>query len=194
MALQDYVLKKYGDKDGKNINDHQKTNYDLIVLKIENKSENQIRTLKDTILPHVALYKALQELNYSQDDALLAVKEYLDNYVGKGMNETLKRMEIIPGFFTIFRKIMYKIVYGNDNWDSEILENSKNKIAYTVKKCLWFEACKENDCIELCKVFCDTDHIIYGNLKKVAFTRKGTIGNGSEYCDFCYSKKVRSRI
>lgn len=35
-----------------------------------------------------------------------------------------------------------------------------------MKKCLWYTACIENNCEELCRLFCDVDNVTYGGLKK----------------------------
>ena len=40
-----------------------------------------------------------------------------------------------------------------------------------MKKCLWHTACVENDCEELCPLFCDVDDITNGGLKKIGFKR-----------------------
>lgn len=38
---------------------------------------------------------------------------------------------------------------------------------YTMKKRLWHTACIENNCEELCRLFCDVDNVTYGGLKKI---------------------------
>jgi hypothetical protein len=189
VNINEFVVSEYGKELGKEINENQNRIYKRLASELKGKTENQINTLKNTILPRIALYNALIEMNYSKDESFLKVKKYLDQIVGKKMNEQLKKAERIPGFFTIFRKKMYKEVTSNDNWNVEILENAKNVIRYNIKSCLWHAACKENECPELCQIFCDVDHIIYGNMKKVEFIRQGTIGEGQEFCDFCYQRK-----
>ena len=58
-----------------------------------------------------------------------------------------------------------------------------------MKKCLWNTACVENDCEELCSLFCDVDDITYGGLKKIVFKRTKTLGYGGDCCDFHFYKK-----
>ena len=189
MTIQDFVINQFGEEKGKVINDHQKIWFERIVANINGKSQNQTNTLIKTILPRIALYNALIELQYPKDEAFLKIKDYLFNFVGKDMNNQLRKIEKLPGFFSLFRSKMYKEVSTNDNWNVEIIENKRDIIAYNIKKCLWYDACKENGCPELCRIFCDVDHIIYGNMKKVDFERNGTIGSGSELCDFKYIRK-----
>jgi hypothetical protein len=189
MTIQEFVISEYGKETGSIINEKQQGIYQQIIAALQNKSKNQEETLKNIILPRIALYKALLELQYSPESSFTTVKKYLDEIVGKTMNDKLRAAEKIPGFFSIFRKKMYKEIAGNDNWKVRIQENSRNAIKYTISECLWYTACKENGCSELCQIFCDVDHIIYGNMKKVAFTRTGTIGKGQDCCDFSYVKK-----
>ncbi len=59
----------------------------------------------------------------------------------------------------------------------------------TIKKCLWHTACVENDCADLCRLFCDVDDVTYGGLKKIGFSRTKTLGYGGDCCDFHFFKK-----
>lgn len=189
MTIQEFVIFQYGEQTGKVINDYQKVLFAEIIAHSNGKSPDQMITLKNTIVPRIALYKALMELHYSKEEAFSKIKDYLFNFVGKDMNSQLRKLEKVPGFFAFFRSKMYKEISSNDNWIVEIKENNKNTISYNINKCLWYDACKENDCTELCQIFCDVDYIIYGNMKKVIFRRKGTIGTGSAFCDFNYIRK-----
>ena len=51
--------------------------------------------------------------------------------------------------------------------------------------------CVENDCPELCKIFCDVDHVIYASMKKVKFIRTGTLAAGDKACDFRFLNKKK---
>lgn len=189
MDIHEFVISEYGPEVGTLINDRQQKIFQAVCNDTRNKSANQMNTLVNTILPRIALYRALIEMHYEKTEAYSKVKKYLDEIVGRQMNDQLKSAEKIPGFFALFRNKMYKEVTSSDNWDVEVIENTKTAIRYNIKRCLWFDACKENGCAELCQIFCDVDHIIYGNMNKVSFTRNGTIGKGQAYCDFCYRRK-----
>jgi len=189
LTIQKFVIKRFGAQKGKVINDRQKALYERMAAAMKGKSPNQIRTLQKTILPRVALYKALTALQYPEEEAFSSIKEYLFDFVGKELNRTLRRMELLPGFFWLFRTEMYKQISANDNWDTEVMENGKDVISYNIKKCLWYDACREHDCPELCQIFCDVDYVLYGNMKKVGFKRQGTIGTGAAVCDFTYRRK-----
>ena len=42
---------------------------------------------------------------------------------------------------------------------------TKDTFDVTIKKCLWHTACVENECENLCRLFCDVDDVTYGELK-----------------------------
>ena len=69
-------------------------------------------------------------------------------------------------------------------------ERQKGKDYYDViiHRCLWYTACVENECPELCRLFCDVDDISYGGLKKIGFSRTKTLGYGGDCCDFHFKK------
>ena len=69
------------------------------------------------------------------------------------------------------------------------IDISKLSFDVTIKKCLWHTSCVENDCANLCRLFCDVDDITYGGLKKIEFKRTTTLGYGGNCCDFCFYKK-----
>jgi hypothetical protein len=179
----------------KNINpsvpilESQKRIYSDLISKIQNKTENQRKTLKKIILPKIALYKAFIENKYSKELSYNYVEKYLFEN-GKKIHKILRIIELMPFFKKIFIAGVRKQMMTNDNWKTEIKTNESNKIEYDIIKCLWYDACLENNCIELCKCFCDVDNIIYKDMRKIIFERTGTLYYGNKCCDFRY--KIRS--
>ena len=99
------------------------------------------------------------------------------------------RMEIIPGFFYIYRAVFLKIMRTTELQQST---QAKGKGYYdiTITKCLWHDACVNFECPELCALFCDVDDVTYGGLRKIGFSRSKTLGYGGDCCDFhFYSKR-----
>ena len=93
------------------------------------------------------------------------------------------RMEIIPGFFYIYRAVFLKIMRTTELQQST---QAKGKGCYdiTITKCLWHDACVKFECPELCALFCDVDDVTYGGLRKIGFSRSKTLGYGGDCCDF----------
>ena len=57
------------------------------------------------------------------------------------------------------------------------------------QRCLWHTACAENGCAELCRLFCESDNVTYGGLRKIGFSRTKTLGCGGNCCDFHFFRK-----
>lgn len=158
-----------------------------LIANIKDKSKNQRKTLIDTILPRIALYKAMKN-EFDEEKVYGYIQKYMINVVAKEKHESTAKMEKIPGFYSIYSKVFLRVVKKTDLWEST-QEKGKDYFNVTMHKCLWHTACKENGCEELCRLFCDVDNIAYGNLKKLGFSRTKTIGYGNDCCDFHFYKK-----
>ena len=157
--VKSYLIEEFGPNKGNEIFDKQEKELYKIIKKTKDKTENQMKTLIQTILPRIALYKVL-------------------------LNEEFSKEDVYQIYSFIFLKIMRTTdlqentqSYGKDHYD------------VTITKCLWHTACKENGCEELCHLFCDVDDVTYGGLKKIGFTRTKTLGYGGDCCNFHFFKK-----
>ncbi|WP_333860777.1 L-2-amino-thiazoline-4-carboxylic acid hydrolase [Clostridium sp.] len=193
--MQQFLIKEFGQSLGNKIYDLQQRKLQTILELTTGKSNNQMITLTKTILPKISLYKVLQEELGEQKKAYDTLEKYMLTIVGPKLNKQYSMLEFIPGYFYMFRKIMASTVNKSDNWVTEVMKNDSTSVEYNITKCLWYDACVENDSPELCKIFCDVDHVIYGSMKKVKFIRTGTLGTGNKCCDFCFlNKKKRNEV
>lgn len=189
--MQQFLISEFGDSLGNKIYHMQQRELHTIIGLTAGKGNSQLKTLKKTILPRIALYKVLEVELGGQEKAYNLLEKYMFNIVGQKIKKQYSALEFLPGFFYIFRKIMIGTINKSDNWTTEMVKNNNTAVRYNITKCLWYDACKENDCPELCKIFCDTDNVIYGSMKKVKFMRKGTLGIGNECCDFCFLNRKK---
>ena len=138
-----------------------------------------MKTLVQTILPRIALYKVLSVDEFSKANAYEYVRKYMIEVVAAKKHASTAKMEKVPGFYSIYSSIFLKIMEKTDLQEST---QAKGKGYYdvTIKKCLWHTACVENGCAELCRLFCDVDDVTYGGLKKIGFTRTKTLGYGGD--------------
>lgn len=187
--MRQFLINEFGQNSGNKIYDLQQKKLKKLLELSNGKSKSQMKTLKKTILPRVSLYKVLQEELGDSRKAYDTVKKYMFNIIGSKIKKLYSKFEIMPGFFYIFRNIMAGTINRGDDWSAEFIKEDKTSLAYNIKKCLWYDACVENDCSELCKIFCDTDQVIYGSMKKVRFIRTKTLGAGDKCCDFCFLNK-----
>lgn len=186
--IKDFLTEELGEDKGNALFDKQEKTLDTLIKNTKNKSENQMKTLIQTILPRIALYKVLLQDGFSEEDTYKYVRKYmLDKVAAKKYASTVK-MELVPGFYTIYSNIFLKIMRTTDLQESE-QKCGKGYYDITIKKCLWHTACIENDCENLCRLFCDVDDVTYGGLHKIGFTRTKTLGYGGDCCDFHFFKK-----
>lgn len=186
--IKNFLFSELDTEVAQKIFDEQNNILDKIFLNAFNKTKNQLKTLKNTILPRIALYKALNNYSFSMEDSNNHMKNYMLNYIAKSKHNSMVKMEKVPGFYSLYSKIFLKIMRKTDLQQSKQKHNAKS-FDVTITKCLWHQACVENECPELCRLFCDVDNITYGELNKIGFTRTQTLGYGGDCCDFHFFKK-----
>jgi hypothetical protein len=185
--IKNFLKEKYGSQKGMQYFEEQEKELVSALEKFSGKSKSQIKTLKNTILPRIALYKVLKK--YEADTALSVMREYMMDVVGGSKHALTAKLEKIPAFFYIYRSIFLKIMRTTELQDST-QESGKDCYSITITRCLWHDACIECGCPELCRLFCDVDDVTYGGLQKIGFSRTKTLGYGGDCCDFYFYKKI----
>lgn len=186
--IKNFLFSELDTEVAQKIFDEQNNILDKNFLNAFNKTKNQLKTLKNTILPRIALYKALNNYSFSMEDSNNHMKNYMLNYIAKSKHNSMVKMEKVPGFYSLYSKMFLKIMRKTDLQQSKQKHDAKS-FDVTITKCLWHQACVENECPELCRLFCDVDNITYGELNKIGFTRTQTLGYGGDCCDFHFFKK-----
>lgn len=186
--IKKFLFEEFGKEKGTVVFEKQNEVLKELITNTKKKSKNQMKTLTNTILPRIALYKVLQKEDLPKDEVTNYMRKYMIEKIAQRKHSSTVKMEIVPGFYSIYSKVFLKIMRTTDLQKSE-QKCGKGFFDVTIKKCLWHTACIENDCPELCRLFCDVDNITYGGLKKIGFTRTQTLGYDGECCDFHFYKK-----
>lgn len=186
--IKKFLFEEFGKEKGTVVFEKQNEVLKELITNTKNKSKNQMKTLTNTILPRIALYKVLQKEDLPKDEVTNYMRKYMIEKIAQKKHSSTAKMEIVPGFYSIYSKVFLKIMRTTDLQKSE-QKHGKDFFDVTIKKCLWHTACIENDCPELCRLFCDVDNVTYGGLKKIGFTRTQTLGYDGECCDFHFYKK-----
>lgn len=186
--IKKFLFEEFGKEKGTIVFEKQNEVLKGLITNTKNKSKNQMKTLTNTILPRIALYKVLQKEDLPKDEVTNYMRKYMIEKIAQRKHSSTAKMEIVPGFYSIYSKVFLKIMRTTDLQKSE-QKCGKGFFDVTIKKCLWHTACIENDCPELCRLFCDVDNVTYGGLKKIGFTRTQTLGYDGECCDFHFYKK-----
>lgn len=186
--IKKFLFEEFGKEKGIVVFEKQNEVLKELITNTKNKSKNQMKTLTNTILPRIALYKVLQKEDLPKDEVTNYMRKYMIEKIAQKKHSSTAKMEIVPGFYSIYSKVFLKIMRTTDLQKSE-QKCGKGFFDVTIKKCLWHTACIENDCLELCRLFCDVDNVTYGGLKKIGFTRTQTLGYDGKCCDFHFYKK-----
>ena len=187
QQIRAFLSEKFGGDSGSMLFERQEALLQGCIARTEGKSPNQMKTLTETILPSVALYKALSE-RFPHEDAYKTMRAYMLEIVAPEKHSSTAKMEAIPGFYFLYSRIFLRVVRKSDLWEST-QSHGKDHFEVTMKKCLWHTACVENGCAELCPLFCEVDNATYGGLRKLGFARTQTLGYGGDCCDFHFFKK-----
>lgn len=186
--ISEFLNEEFGTEKGKELLNKQEIILDEIIKNIKDKSDNQKQTLIQTILPRIALYKAILQDDLLGENVYEYMRKYMIDKVAKQKHLSMIKMERVPCFYFLCSNIFLRVMRKTDLWKSE-QKHGKNYFDVTMKKCLWHTACVENNCEKLCPLFCDVDDVTYGGLKKIGFTRTKTLGYGGDCCDFHFYKK-----
>lgn len=186
--IKAFLIEEFGTDKGGLLYGEQEKELNALIENTKGKSENQIKTLTQTILPRIALYRALANGGFAENDVYTYMRKYMLDKVAAKKHASTAKMELVPGFYKIYSSIFLKIMRTTDLQES-VQEHGKDYYDVTIKKCLWHTACVENGCPGLCRLFCDVDDVTYGGLKKIGFTRTKTLGYGGDCCDFHFYRK-----
>lgn len=186
--IKEFLAESFGNDRGGKLFEMQDKALGEIIGNTKGKTENQMKTLIQSILPRIALYKSFIAAGLSDDDVYKYMRKYMLEIVAAKKHSSTVKMEIVPGFYAIYSRVFLKIMRTTDLQES-VQEHGKDYFNVTITKCLWHTACVENGCEELCRLFCDVDDVTYGGLKKIGFTRTKTLGYGGDCCDFHMFRK-----
>lgn len=186
--IQNFLTDEFGKEKGCLLFEQESKILSVIIDQITGKRKNQLKTLIQTILPRIAMYKTFLNEKFSKDEANKYMRKYMLEIIASKKHDLTAKMEKFPGFYYIYSSVFLKIMRTTDLQVST-QNHGKDFYDVTITKCLWHTACVENGCEELCSLFCDVDDVTYGGLEKIGFSRKQTIGYGGSCCDFHFFRK-----
>ena len=140
------------------------------------------------IFPRAAIYQ--QMIRYIPCEEAIAL---IEDAVRIGVEPDRKRLHIAtkipfirPLFFKIFRGMIGTMFNGDAGFRFEEIEADSKHYRVDVLQCPYVKYCELLGCKELSGPFCFSDDRVYGDMCGIAFERQGTIGRGSDICDFYF--------
>lgn len=186
--IQNFLSKEFGKEKGLLLFEKESKMLNAIIEQTTEKTKNQRKTLMQTILPRIAMYKTFLNEEFGKDETNKYMRKYMLEIIAAKKHDLTAKMEKFLGFYHIYSSVFLKIM---NTTDLQVSTQNHGRDFYdvTITKCLWHTACVENGCEELCSLFCDVDDVTYGGLKKIGFSRTQTIGYGGSCCDFHFFRK-----
>lgn len=140
------------------------------------------------IFPRAAIY--LQMIKHlPREEAISLIEESVRIGVEpdrKRLYAATKLPFIRPLFFKIFHKMIGTMFNGDAGFKFEEIEADSRHYRVDVLQCPYMKYCELLGCKELTSTFCLSDDRVYGNMCGITFERHGTIGRGSDKCDFYF--------
>lgn len=186
--IKTFLMEEFDEEKAMHIWHEQEQMLSAFIMNLKDKSKSQRKTLIQTLLPRIALYRVLLKEGLSKESAYECMQKYMMNKIAAKKHASMKKMEKVPGFYAIYSKIFLKYMRKTDLQES-MQKCGKGYFDVTITACMWHQACVEYECPELCRIFCDVDDVSYGGLKKMGFSRTKTLGYGGDCCDFHFFKK-----
>lgn len=106
--VKSYLIEEFGPNKGNEIFDKQEKELYKIIKKTKDKTENQMKTLIQTILPRIALYKVLLNEEFSKEDVYQYMRKYMIDKIAAKKHASTAKMELVPGFYKIYSFIFLK--------------------------------------------------------------------------------------
>ena len=140
------------------------------------------------VYPTVALYKAMQELEIPQQQAL----DFLDKAHSLRVEPAARSMQTLLKIPGLYKKLpaLYKWMtvhnFGTaSGFSADFKDTGKNRCQFDMTKCIYCDSCRACGCPELIPCFCHTDDVTSGHMHpKILWNRTKTMGEGADVCDF----------
>ena len=138
------------------------------------------------IIPSAAIY--LTAKKYIPAEKAYSIIENAAIKKTTALEHKLAGMMKIPGMASLFVQmwdpVSRKIFGESCGFINVFYAKEKNAYRMDIVECPYNRYFTELGCPELTKIFCENDDRMYGNLPGLKFIRTGTLGKGSQKCDF----------
>ena len=112
-----FLIQTFGGSRGGSLFSRQEKILDRLIKTAANRSKNQMKTLVQTILPRIALYKVLQT-ELPAEETFTHMRTYMMDWVAAEKHAFTVKMESVPGFYRIYSYCFLKIMRTSDLWES----------------------------------------------------------------------------
>lgn len=132
--IKTFLIEEFGVDNSNTLFAKQEKILNEIIKNTKNKSKSKWKTLIQTILPRIALYKALKE-EFDEEKVYQHMQKYMIDIVAKQKHLSMEKMEKVPCFYFLYSNIFLRVVCKTDLWEST-QKHDKKSFDVTMKKCL----------------------------------------------------------
>lgn len=147
--------------------------------------------LEENILPGVALYQTLLRDEHTRESAVQLVERAFQEW-GASNRRAMERLGRLPIFYWLLRamvKMMMRLNFPEQAWETEWVEVSGKEISFNMKSCFYLDVLEGYGVPELTAQYCGMDDFVYEGVSPyVKWDRKRTLGRGDECCDFRFER------
>lgn len=148
--------------------------------------------LEERILPGLALYRVLLKEHAGDQQAALAdVDEAFRARVLAKSRLLFAPMKVLPAPYQLFKLVFPQMMkrFPAEGWDITYIENTQDKIAFDITRCLYLTTLTAYGAPELTASFCKSDDVMAECFPPaIRFVRRHTLGRGDAMCDFQYCR------
>lgn len=170
--------------------DKAKANLSLLADQYSHKEKGEKRHLYGTILPRVAMYRALRE-KLSIEETVAVFDETI-RIAGGEVGEKLHKLTSYPLMKGLFMKLfgyMVTNMFGEKaGFKQKVYKKNRKALHLDILECPYCRASQETDTMPIAHTYCDSDVYCYGNLSGIEFVRTKTIARGGDCCDFRFTR------
>ena len=179
---------KYSKQKAQSIISKALKRYDEIILENKDEPKEHYMHTRQRIYPAIAIFDAMLSEGIDRKETSDFLVEYY-KWRSSKIAPLIKIAFKIPGLYKAVPKYFFNMTqksFGpHMGFESKDKYLSKTEMSFNMIKCPYFEKCKQYNCLEIVRGFCDADDICYGNMHpKLTWDRTKTLGYGKDCCDF----------
>ena len=96
--IKTFLIEEFGNEKGNELFEKQAKLLNEIIQSTKHKSKSQMKTLTQTILPRIALYKVFLKEELSEETSYEYIRKYMLNKIAAPKHAQMKKMEKVPGY------------------------------------------------------------------------------------------------
>lgn len=187
--MRHQLVKLYGKSAAQGILTHAQNKYAESFSLCNNATDGEWTHLEGTILPTVAVYKALLEIDPA--NALNNTHTMMMEICKLG-GKFMAGLLHVPGMKSFFMwclpKMAVKMFGESCGFKQKVIECNPHVLKMDILACPYCKYAQMLGCPEVTYLFCESDVAVYGNLPGIRFIRTQTIGTGGKKCDFAFKR------